>query len=88
MTRNGAIALCSAVLLLGAASVSDVHAQTAAIEGVARAEDGAPVPFALVRLRPADTTGSGSLAATTVRRPSTGSAFTCRTSWTYCTRTF
>jgi len=56
MTRNHAIALCSAVLLLGAASVSDMHAQTAAIEGVARAEDGgAPIPFALVRLVPADT---------------------------------
>jgi hypothetical protein len=52
-----AIALCSAALLLGAASVSDIHAQSAAIEGVARAQDdGAPIPFALVRLVPADTT--------------------------------
>ena len=61
MTRNRAIALCSAVLLLGAAPVSDVHAQTATIEGMARAEDGgAPIPFALVRLVPADTTASRS----------------------------
>ena len=61
MTGNRAIALCSAVLLLGAASVSGVHAQTATIEGIARAEDGgAPIPFALVRLVPADTTVSRS----------------------------
>ena len=61
MTHNRAIALCSAVLLLSAASVSDVLAQTATMEGIARAEDGgAPIPFALVRLVPADTTASRS----------------------------
>jgi hypothetical protein len=59
MTRSRGIALFSAVLLLGAASVSGLAAQTAAIEGMARAEDGgAPIPFALVRLVPADTTAS------------------------------
>jgi hypothetical protein len=55
MTRHRATALCSAVLMLGAASVSDLAAQMAAVEGVARAEDsGAPVQFALVRLVLAD----------------------------------
>jgi hypothetical protein len=61
MTGNRAIALCSAALVLGAASGSNVQAQRAAIEGVARAEDsGRPVAFALVRLVPADTTKSRS----------------------------
>src|SRR5215213_7394196 len=59
MTRNRAIALWAAVLVLGAAPVSALHAQTAAVGGVARAEDGgAPIPFALVRLVPADSTAS------------------------------
>ena len=61
MTRNRAIALYSAVLLLAATPVSDVLAQTATIEGTARAENGgAPIPFALVRLVQAETTTSPS----------------------------
>jgi hypothetical protein len=55
MTRRSLITLIAAVLVLGAASAPDVNAQSAAVEGVARAEEGgAPVQFALVRLVRAD----------------------------------
>ncbi len=61
MTWFRAIVLLSIVLVLGAASASDANAQSAVVEGVARAADGdAPIPFALVRLVPADTTASTS----------------------------
>ena len=61
MPRFRAIALLSAVLVLGTASAPAAIAQQATIEGVARSEDGgAPVPFALVRLVPADSTASRS----------------------------
>lgn len=57
MMRCRSFALLASVLLLGTAPTSDAIAQKAAIEGVARAtDDSAPVPFALVRLVPADTT--------------------------------
>jgi hypothetical protein len=53
------IASLAALLLLGAASARAVDAQPAAVEGVARAEDGgAPIPFALVRLLGPDSTVS------------------------------
>src|SRR5688572_27524958 len=61
MTRFRAIALLSAVLVLGTAAAPDANAQSAAVEGVARSEDGSvPVPFALVRLVPVDSTASRS----------------------------
>src|SRR5689334_5179598 len=52
MTPSRAIALfAAAVLTIGISAASDAMAQRAAgVEGVARAEDGAPVQFALVRL--------------------------------------
>lgn len=57
MTRCSPIMLLGAMLVLVTASASDAYAQPAAVEGVARVEDGgAPVPFALVRLFPADST--------------------------------
>jgi hypothetical protein len=55
------IALLAAVLVFGIASTPEANAQRAVVEGVARAEDsGAPVPFALVRLVPADSNVSPS----------------------------
>src|SRR5688572_23895501 len=61
MTRCRPNALLAAVLVLGTASATNANAQTAAVVGVARAEDGgAPIPFALVRLVPADSTASPS----------------------------
>ena len=55
MTRYGLVTLLAAVLLLGTGAAPDAMAQKAAIEGVARAEEGgAPLQFALVRLVRAD----------------------------------
>lgn len=53
------IALLAVVLLHATALAPYAHAQAATVEGTARADSGgAPVPFALVRLVSADTTGS------------------------------
>ena len=61
MIRCRSIASLAAALLLGAASAPPADAQPAAVEGVARAEDGgAPIPFALVRLVPADSAATPS----------------------------
>ena len=47
------IALFAALLMLGISAAPDAIAQKAAVEGVARAEEGgAPVQFALVRIDP------------------------------------
>ena len=55
MTCRGLITLLAAMLMLGSASAPEANAQSAAVEGVARAEEGgAPVQFALVRLVRAD----------------------------------
>jgi hypothetical protein len=55
MTRCRPIALVAALLILGICAAPDALAQKAAVEGVARAEEGgAPVQFALVRLVRAD----------------------------------
>jgi len=51
--------LLGAALVLVTASVPVANAQSAAVEGVARADDGgAPIPFALVRLVDATSTES------------------------------
>jgi hypothetical protein len=55
MTRPRPSALLAAWLILGMSAAPDVMAQTGTVEGHARAEQGgASVPFALVRLVPAD----------------------------------
>ena len=55
MTRRRPIPLLVALLMLGMSATPDASAQTATIEGHARAEVGsAPVQFALVRLVRAD----------------------------------
>ena len=55
MTRCRPIAWLAALLILGMSATPDAIAQTATLEGHARAEEGgAPVPFALVRLVRAD----------------------------------
>ena len=55
MIRRNLIALLAAVVILDTSAASDAIAQKAAVEGVARAEEGgAPVQFALVRLVRAD----------------------------------
>jgi hypothetical protein len=61
MIRCRPVASLAAVLVLGTVSAPDASAQRSVVEGVARAEDGgAPIPFALVRLVPADSTASPS----------------------------
>jgi hypothetical protein len=53
MTRCRPIALLAALLMLGMSATADAFAQSATVEGHARAEEGgAPVQFALVRLVP------------------------------------
>jgi hypothetical protein len=54
MTRCRPIALLAAMLILGVSATADAIAQKATVEGHARAEEGAPVQFALVRLVRAD----------------------------------